>query len=156
MCCSKIPTSLTIFPEFKDHKYAFCAIGVGNIAAASREEIRMVEHDYVIKFAKLCKKVGVRYDLSVVVPFSNKVFIYRFLSACRHFSWLGSVGVDKKSSIYASKIKAEVEEELEGFQFERTSFFRPAVIQTPSVRYLFLCSAKVGTKTDPGILLLFP
>jgi uncharacterized protein YbjT (DUF2867 family) len=94
------------------HAVAICTLGVGEATKITKEEFRRVDFDYVLDFAKACKRQGVS-----------------------HFALLGSVGANAKSRFFYLRCKGELEEAIAALGFDRVSFFRPSMILTPTNRY---------------------
>jgi uncharacterized protein YbjT (DUF2867 family) len=94
------------------HAVAICTLGVGESTKVSKEEFRRVDFDYVLDFARTCKRQGVS-----------------------HFTLLGSVGANAKSRFFYLRCKGELEEAIAALGFDRVSFFRPSMIITPKNRY---------------------
>jgi uncharacterized protein YbjT (DUF2867 family) len=94
------------------HAVAICTLGVGEATRLSREEFRRIDFDYVLDFARTCKRQGIS-----------------------HFTLLVSVGANAKSRFFYLRSKGELEEAIAALGFDRTSFFRPSMIITPYNRY---------------------
>jgi uncharacterized protein YbjT (DUF2867 family) len=94
------------------HAVAICTFGVGEATKLSREEFRRIDFDYVLDFARACKRQGIS-----------------------HFTLLVSVGADARSRFFYLRSKGELEEAVAALGFDRTSFFRPSMIITPKNRY---------------------
>jgi uncharacterized protein YbjT (DUF2867 family) len=99
-------------PLLAGHTDAFCTFGVGQISRMTREEFRRVDFDYVLAFARACRRQGVT-----------------------GFTLLTSVGADPKSRVFYLRCKGELEAAIKGLGFGRTHFFRPSMILTPTNRY---------------------
>lgn len=99
-------------PLLAGHDAALCTLGVGQPSKFPREEVRKIEVDYVMGFARVCRSEGVK-----------------------HFSLMTSVGADPKSRIEYIEMKGSLEEQVKALQFQRTSFFQPSMILTPQNRY---------------------
>jgi uncharacterized protein YbjT (DUF2867 family) len=66
-----------------------------------------------------------------------------FATACKaagigHFQLLSAVGANAKSSSFYLKTKGELQNAIIALGFERTSFFQPSMILTPTNRYGFM------------------
>ncbi|MCD6025417.1 MAG: hypothetical protein K0Q91_2333 [Fibrobacteria bacterium] len=94
------------------HAIAICTFGVGEASKLSREEFRRIDFDYVLDFARACRRQGVS-----------------------HFSLLVSVGANPRSRIFYLRSKGELEAAVAALGFDRVSFFRPSMILTPKNRY---------------------
>ncbi len=95
-----------------DHSHAFCAFGIGQPSKTHPEEFQKVDIDAVLHFAAACRAQGVG-----------------------HISVMTSVGSNSKSSIRYLRLKGELERDIAGMGFPRTSFFRPSMLITPNNRY---------------------
>ncbi|KAF8821859.1 hypothetical protein IE077_001459 [Cardiosporidium cionae] len=84
---------------------AFCTLGVRYPGSSFMNEMEKVERDYVIKFARLCKDVGVK-----------------------HMNLLSGYAANPQSRIRSSAIKGEAITALEQMGFERLSVFKPALV----------------------------
>jgi uncharacterized protein YbjT (DUF2867 family) len=99
-------------PLVAGHDAALCTLGVGQPSKFPRDEVRKIEVDYVMGFARACRSEGVK-----------------------HFSLMTSVGSDPKSRYHYLEMKGSLEEQVKALQFQRTSFFQPSMILTPQNRY---------------------
>ena len=113
---------------------AICTLGVGEASKVSKKEFRRVDFDYVLDFARTCRRQGIS-----------------------HFTLLGAVGANSKSSLFYLRCKGELEEAIMTLGFDRVSFFRPSMILTPSNRYgivqaLVLKVWPIADKLFPGPL----
>ncbi len=99
-------------PFLAGHDAAICTFGVGQPSAVARAELRRIDHDAVLAFARACKDAGVR-----------------------HFELLTSVGSNARSLSFYLRTKGQLEEALDALGFERLSLFRPSMILTPTNRY---------------------
>jgi len=102
----------TYEPLLAGHQTAICTLGVGEPSKMSREEFRRIDFDFVLDFARACKRQGVS-----------------------HFSLLSSVGAKATSSVFYLRSKGELEAAITAVGFDRVSFFRPSMILTPTNRY---------------------
>lgn len=91
--------------EGKADIHAFCALGTTIKQAGSKEKFYLVDHDFVMAFAKLALKLGAKKLL--------------YISALR---------ADSSSSVYYNKVKGEVEEALKKFEFDYLGLFRPSLL----------------------------
>jgi uncharacterized protein YbjT (DUF2867 family) len=94
------------------HDVAICTLGVGEPSKVAKAELKRIDYDLVLTFAKACASAGVR-----------------------HFQLLSSVGVSASSSSFYLRTKGELEQSLRTLSFERLSFFHPSMILTPTNRY---------------------
>ena len=125
-----VPNPATYEPLLAGHKVAICTLGVGEATKLSKEEFRRIDFDYVLDFARACKRQGVS-----------------------HFTLLVSVGANPRSRFFYLRSKGELEEAIAALGFERTSFFRPSMIITPHNRYGF--SQAIVLKAWPILDKLF-
>jgi uncharacterized protein YbjT (DUF2867 family) len=84
---------------------AICCLGTTIAKAGSESEFYKVDHDYVIAFAKACLVAGV------------KKFIY-----------VSALGADANSSVFYSKTKGQVENDLRSLKFERLIILQPSLL----------------------------
>ena len=91
--------------EKKAEIHAFCALGTTIKQAGSQEKFYAVDHDFVIAFTKLAKKLGAKKLL-----------------------YVSALGADPTSSVYYNKVKGEVEVDLKAFQFDYLGLFRPSLL----------------------------
>ncbi|CEG49304.1 oxidoreductase htatip2-like protein [Plasmopara halstedii] len=85
---------------------AFSCLGTTRKNAGSAEAFRKVDLDYVVKFAELCKAANVPY-----------------------FGLVTSQGANKDSWFLYPQTKGEVEDKVLQMKFQRTSIFRPGMLQ---------------------------
>lgn len=97
------------------HDTAVCCLGVGEPSKTSKEEFIKIDKTAVLDFATACKQAGVQ-----------------------HFQLLSAVGANAKSSSFYLKTKGELQDAIIALGFERTSFFQPSMILTPTNRYGFM------------------
>jgi uncharacterized protein YbjT (DUF2867 family) len=96
------------------HQVATCCLGIGQPSKVSKEEFVKIDKTAALAFATACKQAGVR-----------------------HFQLLSAVGANSKSSNHYLRIKGELQDAIVALGFERTSFFQPSMILTPTNRYGF-------------------
>ncbi|AGA76397.1 oxidoreductase [Echinicola vietnamensis] len=85
--------------------HAFCALGTTIKKAKSKENFYKIDHDYVIDFAKWAHQWG-----------------------ASKFLYVSSLGADQTSSVFYSKVKGEVEEDLKLIPFRYLGIFRPSIL----------------------------
>jgi uncharacterized protein YbjT (DUF2867 family) len=100
--------------------HAFCCLGTTMKIAGSKEAFRKVDHDYVIAFAKAAKAQGIE-----------------------SFSLISAIGSDANSSVFYSKVKGEVELNLENLSFESLHIFHPSLLLGPRIESRL--GEKIGT-----------
>lgn len=87
---------------------AFSCLGTTLKDAGSKEAQFKVDHDYQYEFARLAKKNGIST-----------------------FLLISSSGADSKSWIFYSRIKGQLEQEIEALNFESFLAFRPGALVRP-------------------------
>lgn len=85
--------------------HAFCALGTTIKKAKSKENFYKIDHDYVIDFAKWAHQWG-----------------------ASKFLYVSSLGANQTSSVFYSKVKGEVEEDLKLIPFRYLGIFRPSIL----------------------------
>lgn len=100
--------------HIKGHNIAISTLGIGEPSKVSREVYEKIDKDLVLAFAHEAKAANIG-----------------------HFQALVSVGADAQSRSFFLRIKGELEEGIKALNFERTSFFHPSMILTPTNRYGF-------------------
>lgn len=83
----------------------FCCLGTTIKKAGSKEAFRKVDYDAPLFFAKEAKKSNV---------------------TC--FCLVSSMGADSNSSIFYSKVKGELEDEIAKLSFQSSGMFRPSLL----------------------------
>lgn len=84
---------------------AFCCLGTTIKKAGSQENFKLVDHDYVIRFARAAKKAGVKKFLLV-----------------------SAMGADENSKIFYNQVKGEVERDLKSLKFQSLLIFQPSLL----------------------------
>lgn len=84
---------------------AFCCLGTTMKKAQSRASFLKVDYDYILDFAVLCKKNGVK-----------------------HFILTSSIGADMKASNFYLQTKGRVEAEVLAMSFDKCTVFRPSIL----------------------------
>ncbi len=112
------------------HQAAICCLGVGQPSKVSKEEFVKIDKTAALAFATACKQAGVR-----------------------HFQLLSAVGADAKSNSHYLQTKGELQDAIIALGFERTSFFQPSMILTPTNRYGF--SQGVMLAVWPSLSVVF-
>jgi len=85
--------------------HAFCALGTTIKKAKSKENFYKIDHDYVMNFARWAHRWG-----------------------ATKFLYVSSIGADQLSSVFYSKVKGEVEEDLKIIPFKYLGIFRPSIL----------------------------
>jgi uncharacterized protein YbjT (DUF2867 family) len=83
----------------------FCCLGTTIKQAGSKEAFNRVDHDYPVSVAKAALENGAKQFLLVT-----------------------SIGADPKSSVFYSRTKGKVEEDISLLNFEGTQIFRPSML----------------------------
>ncbi len=104
----------------------YCCLGTTINKAGSKENFRKVDHDYVVKTARLALENGA----------------LRFLVVT-------SIGADPESGIFYTKVKGEVEEDLKTLNYPELHIFRPASLAGDREEFRF------GEKVSLGVLKAF-
>ena len=84
---------------------AFCCLGTTISKAGSQDKFKLVDHEYVIRFARASKKAGVKKFLVV-----------------------SALGADADSSVFYNRIKGETERDLKSLKFESLLIFQPSLL----------------------------
>jgi uncharacterized protein YbjT (DUF2867 family) len=84
---------------------AFCALGTTIKKAGSKENFYRIDHDFVINFARMALRMGVK----------------RFL-------YISALGADARSSIFYNKTKGAVEDDLKRMDFDYVGIFQPSLL----------------------------
>ena len=85
---------------------AFACLGTTLKAAGSKENQKIIDYDYQYNFAKVAKE--------------NQV---------EDFVLVSSYGASPDSKIFYSRIKGELEEAIKNLKFEKTTFFKPGMLE---------------------------
>lgn len=91
--------------DLPDIHAAFCCLGTTMKQAGSKEKFRKVDFEMVINTARKAKE--------------NKANVFCVISA---------MGANSDSSIFYNKVKGEMEEALEEFDFDTLHIFRPSIL----------------------------
>ena len=83
----------------------YCAMGTTIAKAGSQQAFKKVDFEIPLKVAKLAKANG-----------------------AKNFILVSSLGADVSSSIFYSKVKGELEEELKKLKFDSLLIFRPSIL----------------------------
>ncbi|MDV6235178.1 oxidoreductase [Leptospira ellisii] len=84
----------------------FCSLGTTISKAGSRENFKRVDHDFVLKTARLAKDKGASSFLVV-----------------------SALGADPKSIVFYNRVKGETERDLETIGFSFLGIFRPSLLE---------------------------
>jgi len=102
---SEIVSSFTELPNLPPADVAICALGTTIRQAGSKEAFRAVDHDAVMSFASAAKAAGIE-----------------------HFLMVTAVGANPRASVFYSRVKGEVEQQLEKRGFRRLDIIRPGLL----------------------------
>jgi len=86
-----------------DHVY--CALGTTIRRAGSRDAFRRVDHDYVVRLARLARERG-----------------------ARHFLLVSSVGADPRARTFYLRVKGEVEAAVRALDYPSVTIARPSLL----------------------------
>ncbi|MEI8027332.1 MAG: NAD(P)H-binding protein [Pseudomonadota bacterium] len=107
---SKVTEIVTNFDSIQELELPTCDVGLCSLGttmkqAGSKENFYKVDHDYVLNFAKLCKKIGVK-----------------------KFIVVSAMGANVKSKVYYNQVKGQTEEDLKSLSFESLVILRPSLL----------------------------
>lgn len=83
----------------------FCCLGTTIKAAGSQDNFKKVDFQFIVNFAKLCHRQGVR-----------------------HFILISAAGASAQSQVFYSRIKGETEEEIQRIGFPQLDILRPGLL----------------------------
>ncbi len=98
-------TNIPTDAEFLNVDKCFCAIGTTIKKAGCQEKFIAIDHDLVIKLAKLVKQHG-----------------------CNYFGYVSSLGASSNSSNFYLKTKGRVEESLMAIGFKKLMILHPSLL----------------------------
>ncbi len=101
----EIVSSFTGLPNLPPADVAICALGSTIRQAGSREAFRAVDYDAVISFASAAKEAGIA-----------------------HFLVVTAVGANPRATVFYSRVKGEVEQQLKKLGFRRLDIIRPSLL----------------------------
>jgi uncharacterized protein YbjT (DUF2867 family) len=104
----QIVTDFTDLHAVDDHlraDHVFCTLGTTIKKAGTRERFREVDFSYPEAIASHCLANG-----------------------ARHFSLVSSLGADRRSRFFYSRVKGELEQAIQGMAWPSLAIFRPSVI----------------------------
>ena len=111
----KLTEIITLFDELTTHQsvmnadVAISCLGTTLKQAGSKKAQWLVDYEYQLKFAELCK-----------------------LSSINHFILLSSLGASAKSKIFYSQMKGALEEAMKALQFQRLDIVQPSLLIRPN------------------------
>jgi uncharacterized protein YbjT (DUF2867 family) len=83
----------------------FSCLGTTNAQTPDKSQYRKIDHDYPLEIAKLAKKNGVE-----------------------QFHLVSAVGADSKSTVFYSKLKGELEEDLKSVGLKSLNIYQPSFL----------------------------
>lgn len=83
----------------------FCALGTTIRLAKSKEQFRVIDHDYAINAARLGRARG-----------------------ARHYLLVSALGANAKSPVFYNRVKGEVEEDLIAIGYPSVTIARPSLL----------------------------
>ncbi|WP_175986816.1 NAD-dependent epimerase/dehydratase family protein [Bacillus sp. Marseille-Q1617] len=83
----------------------FCCLGTTIKKAGTKEQFKMVDYNYPLELARVCKQHGAEQYLVI-----------------------SALGASADSRIFYSRVKGEVEQELEKLHYKRLHIFRPSLL----------------------------
>lgn len=104
----EIVADFVALPPLPPADVAICALGTTIRAAGSQAAFRAVDHDAVLAFARAARAAGVSRFIVVT-----------------------AVGADPGSSVFYSRVKGEVENDLTSLGFARLDIIQPGLIIGP-------------------------
>lgn len=93
----------------------YCCLGTTIKQAGSRKAFYRVDYEYVLMLANIAFKNG-----------------------CKKFALISSMGANKKSFIFYSKTKGQIEEAIKAIGFEDCFIFRPSILLGTRHQYRFV------------------
>ena len=104
----EIVTDFTNLPPLPPAEAAICTLGTTIGKAGSQEAFHAVDYGAVMSFAQAARAAGTR-----------------------HFIVVTAVGADPSSAVFYSRVKGEVERDLQGLGFDRLDIIRPGLLRGP-------------------------
>ena len=95
-------------PHLPPAEKAICVLGTTIGKAGSREAFHAIDYGAVMSFAQAAKAAG-----------------------SRHFIVVTAVGADPSSAVFYSRVKGEVERDLQVLGFDRLDIIRPGLLRGP-------------------------
>lgn len=95
-------------PHLPPAEKAICVLGTTIGKAGSREAFHAIDYGAVMSFAQAAKAAG-----------------------SRHFIVVTAVGADPSSAVFYSRVKGEVERDLQGLGFDKLDIIRPGLLRGP-------------------------
>ncbi len=107
---SKVTEIVTSFDSIQEMELPTCDVGLCSLGttmkqAGSKENFYKVDHDFVLNFAKFCKKKGVK-----------------------KFIVVSAMGAHVNSHVYYNKVKGRTEEDLQKLNFDSLIILRPSLL----------------------------
>lgn len=111
----------------------FCCLGSTMAKAGSREAFRRVDHDYVVDTARKLQRTGLKQAVAV-----------------------SAVGADPESPFFYSRVKGEMEQDLEALGLDFTVIVRPSLLLGKRGEQRFLEGLAVSSSPLWGWMLRGP
>ena len=104
----EIVAEFSNLPPLPPAEAAICTLGTTIGKAGSQEAFHAVDYGAVMSFAEAARAAGTR-----------------------HFIVVTAVGADPSSAVFYSRVKGEVERDLQGLGFDRLDIIRPGLLRGP-------------------------
>ena len=114
-----------------DAEVVFCCLGTTLKKAGSKDAFRKVDFQYPLDLAKMA-----------------------FENGCKRFAIVTAIGSDKNSRFFYSRVKGELEQELQKIPFESLHVYRPSMLLGP--RSEFRVGEEIGKTFMKVAGFLFP
>ena len=88
-----------------DADLAICCLGTTMKNAGTKEKFRMVDHDFIVDFARYAQQCGVE-----------------------SFHLISAMGADKNSRIFYNQVKGETESDVEALGIKSLFIYRPSLL----------------------------
>ncbi|KAJ2858217.1 Oxidoreductase htatip2 [Coemansia erecta] len=116
--------------DFAGHSHAFSCLGTTR-AKSGKDGFYKVDHDYALSAANACKAANVE-----------------------SFSICSSTGANKDSMFFYTKVKGQVDDQVQKMGFKHAAIFRPAMIECEREEQRL--AEKIAMFTLPVLKLLMP
>ena len=105
MADEELVVDFNALPQFPSADIAICALGTTIKNAGSRDAFRAVDHGAVLAYAKAALEAGIE-----------------------HFMVVTAVGADPTSSVFYSRVKGEIQQDLCDLGFSRLDILQPGLL----------------------------
>lgn len=102
---TEVTTDFTGLLKLPPADIAICALGTTLASAGSKSAFRAVDYDAVMAFAKAAKDAG-----------------------AQHFLLVSAVGANPKAGVFYSRVKGELERDLQSLEFGRLDIAQPGLL----------------------------